>query len=33
MKNVLWFTSFMFENDTNNIDYIVKVFYEKMGPS
>ena len=33
MKNVLWFTSFMFENDANNIDDIAKVFYEKMGPS
>ncbi len=33
MKNVLWFTSFLFEYDNEPVDSIVRVFYEKMGPS
>lgn len=33
MKNLLWFTSFMFENDHSNVDNIAKVFYQKMGPT
>ena len=33
MKNVLWFTSFLIDHDNGNVDEIVKVFYDKMGPS
>ncbi len=33
MKNVLWFTSFLFDYDHEPVDSIVKVFYDKMGPS
>ena len=33
MKNVLWFTSFLFEHDNDYVDEIVKVFYVKMGPT
>lgn len=33
MKNVLWFTSFFFDYDNEPVDGIVRVFYEKMGPS